>query len=389
MAFQLKISKGSGEGKVFSFAEKEARIGRTPENDIIVKDGGVSRNHARVYAKGGKYFVEDLKSSNGTRLNGTTIAGPRELKTGDSVTVGDVTFDFVAVEETRIARDTADEDVSGEMTSPGKAPPRRAPPRAEEEEPEEEEAPPALQAVDDDEAESDADFGPTTAPAPPNSTRKIEVRARRSPPSALAKAGDEAPKAAGIKPSKAARGASAVAPVAPESAAERARRRREASESVVGRALFAFSELSGPGKIATLALLGVVALGGIGGALYSLRGEGPIVRGLEPGRLGTGKITDSFGYGERVSWSRPDMKLFNFELTSATRAVAVLRYQAAAISQDEVVVMVNGVEQGAVPPDNLDTEAREIELVLRPANLKQRDQNTLMFDNTKNPPGDD
>ena len=48
--------------------------------------------HARVFERGGRYFVEDMNSTNGTLLNGATLKGEAELIDGDSVQIGDTEF---------------------------------------------------------------------------------------------------------------------------------------------------------------------------------------------------------------------------------------------------------------------------------------------------------
>jgi diguanylate cyclase (GGDEF)-like protein len=60
-------------GHVTSLTRTETRIGRNPENALVVEDEGMSRAHARVFFDEGHYFVEDLGSSNGTYLNGARI----------------------------------------------------------------------------------------------------------------------------------------------------------------------------------------------------------------------------------------------------------------------------------------------------------------------------
>jgi hypothetical protein len=83
------------------------------------------------------------------------------------------------------------------------------------------------------------------------------------------------------------------------------------------------------------------------------------------------------------------MKAFTFAFTAPTRAVALLRYRAHAISLQEVSVSVNGMEQGWVAPDAGGASGREQELVLPPGVLKRNARNQLLFDNVKNPPGRD
>ena len=72
-------------------------IGRTARADFIVDAPLVSRVHCRLTAdRSNQLIVEDLGSTNGTRVNGQT-ASRSVLKAGDTVTVGRVEF---VVEET-------------------------------------------------------------------------------------------------------------------------------------------------------------------------------------------------------------------------------------------------------------------------------------------------
>jgi hypothetical protein len=99
-------------------------------------------------------------------------------------------------------------------------------------------------------------------------------------------------------------------------------------------------------------------------------------------------MRDSFGVGDDVTWNRPDMKVFLFNVVSATRAVVILHYQAKDISEGEVIVTLNGVEVGSVPADTTDFE-HEIELEMPPKVIKRDAPNQVMFDNVRNPPGNE
>lgn len=61
----------------------EIVLGRSPECDVMLGDGAVSRRHARIYQEEGRYWVEDLGSQNGTHLNGSPITAPAPLGPGD------------------------------------------------------------------------------------------------------------------------------------------------------------------------------------------------------------------------------------------------------------------------------------------------------------------
>jgi hypothetical protein len=111
--------------------------------------------------------------------------------------------------------------------------------------------------------------------------------------------------------------------------------------------------------------------------------------GPEPVTLGLQPLPDSFGLGEGVMWEQPDMKSFDFEFVSPTRAVAILRYQASDISKEEVSVSINAANAGWVPPDTINSSEREVQQILSPAVLKRNERNHLVFDNVRNPPGRD
>ena len=67
-------------------------IGRGADADLSVNDASMSRRHARVYAQGGDWFVEDLGARNGTTLNGQRITGAMRLGHGDVLRLGDTSL---------------------------------------------------------------------------------------------------------------------------------------------------------------------------------------------------------------------------------------------------------------------------------------------------------
>ena len=73
---------------------KVMRIGRTPDNDLVVSDLGVSRNHAELRkSPTGRYEIIDLGSHNGTFVNGSRIDRV-ELGDSDIISIGHATFRF-------------------------------------------------------------------------------------------------------------------------------------------------------------------------------------------------------------------------------------------------------------------------------------------------------
>ncbi|RKH61350.1 FHA domain-containing protein [Corallococcus sp. AB049A] len=67
----------------------ELKIGRQQGNDLVLTEGGVSRQHARIYVEGGTVYVEDGGSQNGTFVDGERIEGPTALMPGSQVLLGD------------------------------------------------------------------------------------------------------------------------------------------------------------------------------------------------------------------------------------------------------------------------------------------------------------
>ena len=63
-------------------------LGRNPECTLVLDDEYASGRHARVYADGGGWFVEDLGSTNGTYLAGERLTGPRPLAEGAQLRIG-------------------------------------------------------------------------------------------------------------------------------------------------------------------------------------------------------------------------------------------------------------------------------------------------------------
>jgi hypothetical protein len=68
-------------------------IGRSDDNDVVVRDGRVSRRHARIVAEGSGFAIEDRGSSNGTFVNGTRVKRGR-LAAGASVVVGETVLEI-------------------------------------------------------------------------------------------------------------------------------------------------------------------------------------------------------------------------------------------------------------------------------------------------------
>src|SRR5262249_41732220 len=82
-------SEKGGEQRRMDFDKPEVTIGRVQGNDIILPKGNVSKRHSRIVLKDGKFIIVDLKSTNGTYVNGRKITSPLVLKDSDKVYIGD------------------------------------------------------------------------------------------------------------------------------------------------------------------------------------------------------------------------------------------------------------------------------------------------------------
>jgi hypothetical protein len=99
-AQQQKPSKASEiavleNGKVIQtvILDHNIFIGRSPSNDIVLKEPKVSRKHAEVQYVGGKYILMDLESSNGTFVGGKKVA-EYTLQPNDEITIGNTKMVF-------------------------------------------------------------------------------------------------------------------------------------------------------------------------------------------------------------------------------------------------------------------------------------------------------
>jgi pilus assembly protein CpaF len=86
---KLTITEKGGEPKSLSFDKDEISIGRVTGNDIVLPKGNVSKRHSRIARKEGVLEVSDLKSTNGTYVNGRKIADPVHVTGADKIYVGD------------------------------------------------------------------------------------------------------------------------------------------------------------------------------------------------------------------------------------------------------------------------------------------------------------
>jgi hypothetical protein len=93
---QIFVMNGPDKGRSFEFQRDTILIGRAPESDMQLQDKSVSRKHLKIEKKQGNYFITDLRSKNGTFIEGMRIESQKayEVNEGIPVAVGKT---FVAI----------------------------------------------------------------------------------------------------------------------------------------------------------------------------------------------------------------------------------------------------------------------------------------------------
>ncbi len=81
--------KGKGLNKTYFFEKHLIRIGRNPDNDIVIKDATVSGNHAIINKQNQEFVIQDLGSTNGIVVNKKKVK-KQILKTKDQIKLGAV-----------------------------------------------------------------------------------------------------------------------------------------------------------------------------------------------------------------------------------------------------------------------------------------------------------
>jgi pilus assembly protein CpaF len=120
--FAVVITEKGGAQRRTEFDKSEVTIGRVQGNDIILPKGNVSKRHSRIVLKDNRFIVVDLKSTNGTYVNGRKITSPLVVKSGDKIYIGDF---IITLEEPGGAVAGAPVPVSA---APAMGPPPMGPP---------------------------------------------------------------------------------------------------------------------------------------------------------------------------------------------------------------------------------------------------------------------
>ena len=83
----LLVQRGANAGSTFLLEKDVTTAGRLPQSDIFLDDVTVSRSHAELRRDGGRFFVHDTGSLNGTYVNMQRV-DDAELANGDQIQIG-------------------------------------------------------------------------------------------------------------------------------------------------------------------------------------------------------------------------------------------------------------------------------------------------------------
>ena len=129
----LTIERDGQPPQERDFAGSTIVVGRDDKLDLqLAHEDGASRQHCRLTVEGREVLVEDLGSSNGTKVNGHRIDRRIAVKTGDTITVGKVRLRVGAVTDAAPAARRAAEPVAAKPAAakPAAAKPVAAKPAA-------------------------------------------------------------------------------------------------------------------------------------------------------------------------------------------------------------------------------------------------------------------
>ena len=96
----LTVIRSRADLGVHRLVEDRIVLGRDPGCPFPLHDHGVSWQHATITPKGNDdYVLEDLRSTNGTRVNGALLASPHQLNDGDKIIAGETVIRFSLADE--------------------------------------------------------------------------------------------------------------------------------------------------------------------------------------------------------------------------------------------------------------------------------------------------
>lgn len=84
----VTVVEGPSRGTSVTLASSPVLVGRSPECTLVLSDDYASSRHARLFPQDGRWWVEDLGSTNGTQVGDAQVSEPTPLDVGSRVQVG-------------------------------------------------------------------------------------------------------------------------------------------------------------------------------------------------------------------------------------------------------------------------------------------------------------
>ena len=114
----LVAISGQSAGSRWELLESVVSIGRDSACQIRLADTSVSRRHAQIVRQGDGYYVSDIESINGTKVNEDELTTPRRLRNGDLLHLGTIALRFVSASPDSTPDEPMSEQAAGDGLSP-------------------------------------------------------------------------------------------------------------------------------------------------------------------------------------------------------------------------------------------------------------------------------
>jgi pilus assembly protein CpaF len=122
--FSIVITERGGAQRLLEVDAAEAGIGRLEDNEIVLPRSNVSKHHARLVVKDDRCVIVDLKSTNGTYVNGRKISAPMVVGPTDKIYIGDFILSLQqssnVTGERRLRSDSGDAETRSMPHEPGR-----------------------------------------------------------------------------------------------------------------------------------------------------------------------------------------------------------------------------------------------------------------------------
>lgn len=112
----------SSTGEIIELKFTAVSLGRAADNQIVIPSYKSSRYHALITFVDGKYLIRDLKSKNGTRVNGELVEVEQVLQHGDRISLADAHFVFECLPANPNAETATYDPITDPEIDPSKTP---------------------------------------------------------------------------------------------------------------------------------------------------------------------------------------------------------------------------------------------------------------------------